>query len=138
MKSRRIRRLRKKMNRTKKGGFFFNRNKYVAPSGVCDPNNLSSLQEPTELHQKYQQCCPKGTFGTKNSSQYCKDIDAKFQKIIKERNDANEYVGFEPEEVERMKQSNAVFTSTPKKWYEFWKKGGKRTRRNKNRSYRRK
>ena len=131
MKSRRNR----NSGKTKKGGFFSS-NKYVAPSGECDPNNLTSIQGSKALHENYQKCCPKGFMGTKNRSPYCKQLDLNFQAARKAENDANEYHGFEPTEVYQMKQQEAVTNPPAKKpWYKFW--GGK-TRRHRKCSYRRK
>ena len=123
MKSRKNRNLRKKMRKTLKGGFFSNKNKYVVPLDECNPNNLTSLQTPEDLHANYQKCCPKGMFGRKNSSPYCKQVDLNFQQALKGENEANEYHGFQPDEVYQMKQQE--LESAPKKpWYKFWK-GGK-------------
>ena len=79
------------------------------------------------LHANYQKCCPKGTFGTKNSSPYCKQVDLNFQAALKSENDANEYHGFEPEEVNQMKQEDAAMAPPKKPWYKFW--GGKTNKR---------
>lgn len=73
----------KHTRKNKKGGFFFSKNDYVAPSTECDPNNLASISGSNALHENYQKCCPKGIFGTKNSSPYCKQVDLNFQSALK-------------------------------------------------------
>ncbi len=116
----------KKSRKIKKGGFFFNnKNNYVAPSGECDPNNLTSIKGSSALHQNYQKCCPKGMFGTKNSSPYCKQIDLNFQAALKGENDTNEYHGIEPEQVYRLKQQE-LKSIQKKPWYKF---GGRKSRK---------
>jgi len=122
MKSRRYKKF-KFSRKTKKGGIFF-RNKYVVSSSECDPNKLTSIKGSESLHANYQKCCPKGMFGTKNSSPYCKQLDLNYQSAVKEENDANQYHGFEDEDVDKMKQYNSDLNPPPKKsWYKFW--GGK-------------
>ncbi len=124
-----------KKNKTKRGGYFFNRNKYVAPSGECDVNNLTSIKGSSALHENYQKCCPKSMFGTKNSSPYCRQLDLNFQAAIKSENEANEYQGFESdEEVNQLKQQTAFVPPPTKPWYKFW--GGK-TKKNKKRYHKR-
>lgn len=114
----------KRSRRNIKGGFFSTNNYVPVLQEECDPNKLSMIKGSQNLHANYQKCCPKGTFGTKNSSPYCKQVDLNFQAAIKSENDANEYQGFEPEQVQQMQQQEAV----PKKpWYKFW--GGKKTRK---------
>lgn len=130
-----------KSRRNKKGGFFFgNKNSYVASSGECDPNNLTSIQGSRALHENYQKCCPKGFMGTKNSSPYCKQLDLNFQAARRAENDANEYQGYNPNEVYQMKQQESAMNPPKKPWYKFW--GGKSRRQlkrtNKKRSHRRK
>ena len=98
MKSKRNRQLRKKMRKTRKGGFFF-RSKKVVPNENCDPNKLEELikipdyiadleKKPDELRNKYIECCPKKYFGLiKNRSPYCKVLDKTYKhikKLIKE------------------------------------------------------
>jgi hypothetical protein len=133
MKSRKYINLKKKIRKTKKGGFFFNsRNKSVVPLPECDPNNLSSIKGSNDLHENYQKCCPKEMFGRKNSSPYCKQLDLNFQSALKGDNHANEYHGFEPDEFYKMKQDELA--AAPKKpWYKL--RGGK-TKRNKKHSHR--
>ena len=120
-----------KNRRTKKGGFWWliNQNKQqnynkITPS-ECDPNQLTKLRTQDELHSQYQKCCPKTWYGTKNSSPYCKQIDLNFQGLRTGQNNANEYYGYSPEEIQNMKNSPSYYS------------GGKRTRRgksNKNKS----
>jgi hypothetical protein len=38
--------------------------------------NVSSFKNEYGLQKHYEKCCPKGFFGRKNSSKYCKEIDA--------------------------------------------------------------
>jgi hypothetical protein len=134
MKSKRHNKMRKnKSRKNKKGGFFnfFSNNSTVVPS-ECDPNNLSMIKDTKSMKDNYQKCCPKGMFGSKNSSPYCKQLDLNFTAGIKGENDAREYTGFSPEEVYQMKNAEHTFTpdiNTPKEksWYKFW--GGKKSRR---------
>jgi len=141
MKSRKNTNNRKKYTRrNKKGGFSFgSKPSYVAPSGDCDPNNLTSIKGSRALHENYQKCCPKGMFGTKNSSPYCKQLDLNFQAAYKAENDANEYHGYQPEQVYQMKQQEAnMYPAQKKPWYKFW--GGKtamRIKKNKKQTQRR-
>jgi hypothetical protein len=147
-KNKKYSRKNKKYSRkNKKGGAFFFGNKSVVPSLECDPNNLTSIHGSQALHANYQKCCPKGTFGTKNSSPYCKQVDLNFQAALKGENYANEYHGYEPDEVYQMKQTQSqnepyvklsnqqydVASAQKKPWYKFW--GGK-TRKNKKHSRR--
>jgi hypothetical protein len=137
MKSKRYNKMRKnKSRKNKKGGFFnfFSSNSTVVPS-ECDPNNLSMIKDTKSMKDNYQKCCPKGMFGSKNSSPYCKQLDLNFTAGIKGENDAREYTGFSPEEVYQMKNAEHTFTpdiNTPKQksWYQFW--GGKKSRRTRN------
>ena len=124
--------MRRYSRKIKKGGFFFNKNSYVVPSEKCDPNKLTTIKGSQALHSNYQLCCPKGSFGTKNTSPYCKQVDLNFQAALKEENEAKGYVGFEPDEVYQMKQQDDI---TPKKpWYKFW--GGKTKKMRKSRKLR--
>ena len=117
-----------------KGGFFSKNNYATVLPEECDPNNLSMIKGSEDLHANYQKCCPKGMFGTKNSSPYCKQVDLNFQAAIKGDNDANEYHGFEPEEVQQMQQMQQQQDVPKKPWYKFW--GGKKTRKNRKTSRR--
>ena len=131
MKSKRNKSLRK-LN--KKGGFFSSK-PTIVPSD-CDPNQLSMIKDYTEMHAKYQKCCPKGIFGSKNSSPYCKQLDLNFQAAIKMKNmneDAKEYEGLDTEDVEEIKQYSNNSFNKPKPWYKFW--GGKKTKRRNNKNY---
>jgi hypothetical protein len=146
MKSKRkIYRNKKGCRKTKKGGFFnlFKSNSTVMPD-ECNPNQLSMIKGSDALHQKYQTCCPKTYFGSKNSSPYCTQLDLNFQASLKGENDSNEYQGFSPEETYNMKNdttNNQVYPQLPKRemdvqiaatkpWYKFW--GGKKTRKRRN------
>ena len=121
----------KRSRRNIKGGFFPSNNyEPIASSDECDPNKLSMIKGSEDLHANYQKCCPKGTFGTKNSSPYCKQVDLNFQATIKSDNDANEYKGCEPEQA----QQDQLPSAPKKSWYQFW--GGKKTRKNRKSSRR--
>jgi hypothetical protein len=126
MKSRRNKKSRKNK---RGGGLFGNKTNYTASLGDCDPNNLTSIIGSKALHENYQKCCPKGFMGTKNSSPYCKQLDLNFQAARKGENDANEYHGFDPDEVYQMKQQESTINTQSRKkpWYKFW--GGKKTKR---------
>jgi hypothetical protein len=129
-----------KSRKNKKGGFFnfFSSSSKVDPM-LCDPMGITELKTPEMLHSKYQECCPKTMFGNKNSTPYCKQLDLNFQAALKQQNDAKEYTGFNPEEINQMKQNEVFNNSDPltssttmankKAWYKFW--GGKRTHYNK-------
>jgi len=69
-------------SKNKKGGLFglFESKPFANPS--CDVNNLANLRTSEQLHENYQTCCPKGTFGTKNSSPYCRQLDLNFRSAI--------------------------------------------------------
>jgi len=124
----------KRSRRNIKGGFFSTNNYVPVLQEECDPNKLSMIKGSEDLHANYQKCCPKGTFGTKNSSPYCKQVDLNFQAAIKGENDANAYQGFEPEQVQQMQQQDAAMAPPKKPWYKFW--GGKKTRKNRKSSRR--
>lgn len=135
-----------------KGGFFFSRSAPKPYPGECDINQISLSKTPEDIHKKYQTCCPKGSFGTKNSSPFCKQLDLNFQSSLSGENNANEYHGYEPEEVYNMRQNNSQpvpaaqltplqndVAAAKKPWYKFW--GGKKSKRmrsHKKRKYSRK
>ena len=99
--------IKRKNSKTRKGGFFgFFSSKKVAPQ-ECNLDNVNQMGDYKDLHGLYQKCCPKGMFGTKNSSSLCKTIDQKFQQSWKAKNDALEYQGDEtdPEKVEMLKNN---------------------------------
>jgi hypothetical protein len=141
MKSKRNLKKNKKGGKSLKGGFFSSSNKVKPYPGQCDMNQLTELKTTEEMHKNYQVCCPKGSFGTKNSSPYCKKLDLNFQSSLAGENNANEYHGFEPEEVYNMTQNNSqpvpavqltplqndVAAAAKKPWYKFW--GGKKSKR---------
>lgn len=131
MKSRRH--FKKKNNRKSLRGGFFSNNK-VTPSEQCDVNKLTELKTVEEMHKNYQECCPKGMFGTKNSSAYCKQLDLNFKGTMSGENNARDPNETQPPPVE-IHQSNAAATlKTP--WYKFW--GGKKTKRRNNNNKKRK
>jgi hypothetical protein len=139
MKSRRYNQLRKNRSRkNKKGGFFnfFSSKPKVVPT-ECDPNNLSMIKDANSMQENYKKCCPKGMFGTKNSSPYCKQLNLNYTAALKGENEAKEYVGFTPEEVYQMKQAENIYSpevTMPKK--SWW--GGKKTRRKHSKKHSRK
>lgn len=126
MKSRRNPKKNKKTLKTRKslrGGFFSSGS--VIPSEQCDVNKLTELKTSDEMHQKYQTCCPKGMFGTKNSSAYCKQLDLNFQSKLKSDNDALEPSKEQTPSVQ-VHPSDAAASAPQSPWYKFW--GGKRRR----------
>lgn len=127
-----------KSRKQKRGGFFFSK-PAVAPSAECDPNNLVNIQGSEALHENYQKCCPKGFFGTKNSSPYCKQLDLNFQAASKNENNALGYAGMsldEAQDVEMQTRNDPAFNYTPSKpWWKFWggrSRKGKKGKTNKN------
>ena len=96
MKSKRhlSRRRHKRSSKNKKGGLFgFFESKHNASNPECNINNLSNLTSPEQIHSNYQTCCPKGTFGTKNSSPYCKQLELNLRPAITNENgDPNSYI----------------------------------------------
>lgn len=139
MKSYRKNMRKNKSLKNKRGGLFFGNKPAVVPSAECDPNNLVNIKGSTEMHSNYQKCCPKGVFGKKNSSPYCRQLDLNFQTALKSENNALAYPGMTTEEAQNFEQmpiSNNPLSQTPKKsWWKFW--GGKTRRRGKKGSKRR-
>jgi hypothetical protein len=127
MKSRRNFKKNKKTRKSLKGGFFFS-NK-VNQSGQCDVNKLTELKTSEEMHQNYQSCCPKGMFGTKNSSAYCKQLDLNFQAKLKGDNDALDQSTDQSPSVQ-VHPSDAAASAPQSPWYKFW--GGKKSKRRRN------
>lgn len=142
MKSyRKTRKNKRSSRRNKRGGFFSSK---VASSAECDINNLSTLskdmgdgQDPlVKMRNNYQKCCPK-TFGMKNSSPYCKQLDLNYKAQAQYKSDTEGYYGDETDVAkikQTMNQPVPAYTplvnpaSAPKKaWYQFW--GGKKTRK---------
>ena len=118
----------KKINKkTKKGGFLFS--KKVVPE-ICTNTNLDELNTSVDLHARYQACCPKNFLGFKNSSPLCKNLDTKFQQVIKEENSPRDS---EEEDTDVPPPVLPPYMSPkPKPWYKFW--GGKKTRKNRGKS----
>jgi hypothetical protein len=83
----------KRSSKNKKGGLFgFFESKHNSSNPACNINNLSNLKSPEQIHSNYQTCCPKGTFGTKNSSPYCKQLELNLRPAITNENgDPNSY-----------------------------------------------
>lgn len=133
-------RMKKRLHKkSKRGGFFFT--KKVVPE-ICNVTNLNDLNTSVDLHARYQSCCPKNFLGFKNRSILCRNIDNKFQQVLKDENAA--LGGEEDEEglVSNVPQPQLPAYATPpqKKWYQFW--GGKKTKHNrlknrKNKSHKR-
>lgn len=158
-----MRKNKNRSKRNKKGGFFFTK-PTVAPSSECDVNNLPNLTKMPEVNNEngelkplddrlndltdmtnrlrvnYNNCCPKGFMGKKNSSPYCNQLDTTFKSIEQHKQDISGYYGDETN-VEKIKEvMDAPMVSpnpVPKKpWYQIW--GGKKSRRNKKHNKRRK
>ena len=81
---------------------FFSSNSTVVPS-ECDPNNLSMIKDTKSMKDNYQKCCPKGMFGSKNSSPYCKQLNMNFDSQSKYKKDIAGYYGDETD-VSKIKQ----------------------------------
>ena len=48
----------------------------------CSKMDISVINNPRTLHERYQVCCPK-TFGTfKNQTPICKQMDKKFKELM--------------------------------------------------------
>ena len=129
MKSKRNFKKNKKNNKNKtfRGGFFSSSNKINPYPGQCDVNQLTDLKTSDEMHKKYKACCPKGMFGTKNSSSYCKQLDLNFQSALKAENDAKDQNTTELPSAQLPQQAYDVGVAESKPWYKFW--GGKKSKR---------
>ena len=128
MKSVRHRNIRRKNSRRNKKGGEFNSYSPTVQTNTCDINNLSAVQGSQALHAKYQECCPKGTFGQKNSSPYCKQLDLNFQAALKNENGMDEYTReSEVPQPQLTNLQNDVASGQSKSWYKFW--GGKKSKR---------
>ncbi len=111
--------------KSKKGGFLFT--KKVVPE-ICSTINIDELNTSSDLHAKYQSCCPKNFLGFKNRSPLCKNLDNKFQQVIKEENESVGRVSMMEDEGPLPQPILPSYVTPPsKKWYEFWK-GGKKTK----------
>ena len=167
MKSKKHLKKNKIRSKTRKGGFFSGSTASVKLyPGQCDINQLTQLKTSTEMQSNYQMCCPKGMFGAKNTSPYCKQLDLNFQSALTGENNPNEvynmrqnnsrynnnnnymttYQGPKPQydsdvnpTVNQLSTYDSDLGSAQKKkaWYKFW--GGKKSkkRHNKKRSHRR-
>ena len=98
--------------KNKRGGFFGFFKSTPANLPECNANNLVNLKTMETMHANYQKCCPKGFFGRKNSSPYCKQLDMNFQASFNGQNDSNEYYGT-PDEINQMKQNNQPMSQAP-------------------------
>ena len=67
----------------------------------CEYKDISQLNTSDELHNIYQECCPK-RFGFKNSSTYCRQVEKGWLKALRDENNAKGYYGEEtdPEQIE--------------------------------------
>jgi hypothetical protein len=132
MKSRRYKTRKNKSHKNKKGGFlnFLSSNQSVLPS-QCDPNQLSMIKDKYAMANQYQKCCPKGMFGSKNSSPYCKQLDLNMSAQTQLHRDTAGYYGDESEinidEIKSMSNAPLLGDIPKKPWYKFW--GGKKSRR---------
>lgn len=121
-------RMKKRLHKkSKKGGFLFT--KKVLPE-VCNITNLDELTNSTDLHARYQSCCPKNFLGFKNRSTLCRNIDNKFQQVLKEENNA---MDDDTEMLEVPQPQLPSYATPPKKsWYQFW--GGRKTKHRKSKN----
>lgn len=144
----------RKNNRSRKGGFFFNKYQKVNPTNsansnsisqpisleTCNIGNLDKLSSGPDarnnLHAEYQKCCPKDFMGRKNTSLYCKKLDTTFRNVTaSNRMVEGEY---NPELTPEQKQEEMNKSFLPdnfqpakkKPWYQFW--GGKTRKHKKN------
>ena len=123
MKSKRNMRTNKRKRRTsKRGGVlgYFGKKSQVDQS-ECEPNDLVNIKSSLEMHNKYQNCCPRSRlFRTKNSSPYCKQLELNFKHALrKEKLDEHgETDTFDKEII-------ANYKKRPR-----WFFGGKKTRKN--------
>jgi len=112
----------KKIHKNKKGGFLF-KNSKVSNLSDCDPLKLTNIKGSKELHEKYHKCCPKGFFGSKNTSPYCKQIDLNFQAAREMENLSNEFHGYNYHEIDKLNEIDNKLQTTKKKYWYFF--GGK-------------
>jgi hypothetical protein len=116
MKSKRHlnRRRHKRSSKNKKGGLFgFFESKHNSSNPACDVNNLANLKSSEQIHSNYQTCCPKGTFGTKNSSPYCKQLELNLKPAItNEVGDPNSYVPQAQGNLDHNNKSNSSWFSS--------------------------
>jgi hypothetical protein len=141
MKSRRYRKSKKFFSRRNRKGGEYNysdtSNQYQENNtslNNCDLTNLSNIHGTEALHANYQKCCPKGTFGSKNTSPYCKQLDLNFQAALKaeQGNYSNDGSEITPNvELPQAEYNTTVAQSKP--WYKFW--GGKKSRRHRKKTY---
>ena len=61
----------------------------------CSNMNVDVIKDMSELHRRYQKCCPKNILGFKNSSVICKKMDTNFKKLWKEENDSHAAFGYD-------------------------------------------
>lgn len=124
-------RMKKRLHKkSKKGGFLFT--KKVLPE-ICNITNLDELTTSSDLHARYQSCCPKNFLGFKNRSPLCRNIDNKFQQVLKQENEA--LGDYDDDDTIPQPELPGYANPTPKPWYKFW--GGRKTkhRKTKNRKH---
>lgn len=135
-------------SRKSRNGGFFSQTKKTLPE--CNINNLSSLSKDTgdgqnpliKMRNNYQSCCPKNFMGKKNTSPYCKQLDANFKALSNYQRDIEGYYGEETNVAKIKEEMNSPTiaplpapTTVPipaptyekKPWYKFW--GGKKHRK---------
>lgn len=113
--------------KSKKGGFLFT--KKVLPE-ICNITNLDELTTSSDLHARYQSCCPKNFLGFKNRSPLCRNIDNKFQQVLKQENDSLD--DYNEDEIVPEPVLPAYANPKPKPWYQFW--GGRKTKQHKSKN----
>ena len=131
MKSKRNLKRNKKSKKTIKGGAFWSSNK-VAPNpypGQCDINQIDTLTDTNDMKRNYQTCCPKGFFG-KNSSAYCKQLDAKYQTSMTNENNMVRQYKYETPAAQLPQHQYDTAAALKKPWYKFW--GGKKSKKIRN------
>ena len=113
----------------KRGGGWFNTKKIV-DSSVCDPNKLVQLKNPDEMYSTYQTCCPKSTFGYKNSAPYCKQLELNYTSALRARNNSYDMDEQGNSNYYAVKNGANIQTSSPSQTKNGWfnwsgsKKGG--------------
>jgi hypothetical protein len=125
------------ITRKKRGGFFFSNKNNVVPLEGCDPNNIVNLHTTDEIHNNYLKCCPKGFFGSKNSTPYCRQLESNYNAAYNNENNAKEYAGMDLEEAQELDMTfkqNPVTTVEKKSWWKWWGGSRKSKKRYKKRS----
>lgn len=91
-----------KFRRTKRRGRGGIVNPFTGPSSNsfankvdCSNMDVDTIKDLKELHSRYQKCCPKNSFGFKNSSAICKKMEKNFNSLWKAENDSHGYYGYD-------------------------------------------